>query len=71
MPGRAIMRTIANVSIWFLSLWSPATVAAIGGTVLSVAGLHMVYPPLAYIVPGAGLLALAGWMAAPPSKGKG
>lgn len=71
MPGRGIIDIIAKVSMRFLSLWSPATIAAIGGALLSVAGLHMVYPPLAYIVPGVVLLAFALWMAATPRKDQG
>lgn len=44
------------------------TVAALAGSVLSVVGLHMVYPPLAYIVPGAALLTGGVWMALPQRR---
>lgn len=62
------MRTIRGIGAgvaWFFGLWSPPTLALIGGSALSVVGLHMVYPPLAYLAPGMCLLAFAIWWVAP------
>lgn len=64
---RAILGAIANGSTRLLSLFSLPTVAALVGVALSVAGLHMVYAPLAYIVPGAALVGGAVWLALPPA----
>ena len=66
---RAILGVIANGSKRFLGFFSPPTVAALLGAALSVMGLHMLYPPLAYLVPGASLLAFAIWYVAPLSGG--
>ena len=41
------------------------TLAAVVGAVLSVTGLHMVYAPLAFIVPGVALVAGGVWLALP------
>lgn len=67
---RAILRTTANGSKRLISLFSPPTVAALAGAGLSVTGLHMVYAPLAYIVPGLSLLAFAAWWVAPLVRGR-
>jgi hypothetical protein len=65
-----MLRTTANGSKRVLSLFSPPTVAALAGAGLSVTGLHMLYPPLAYIVPGVSLLAFAAWWVAPLGRGR-
>ena len=49
-------------------LLSLPTVAALVGVALSVVGLHMLFPPLAYIVPGAALVGFGVWLALPPAK---
>lgn len=53
-----------------MGLFTVPTVAALVGAGLSVWGLHMVYPPLAYIVAGLGCL-LAGLWLALPSRPRG
>lgn len=66
--GRAILSIVAYGSKQLIGIFSLPTVAALAGIALSVVGLHMVYPPLAYIVPGLALVAGALWLALPPAK---
>lgn len=70
MPKRvgAILSKVAYGSKQFLGLLSLPTVAALAGTALSVAGLWMVYPPLALILPGLSLLGGSLWLALPAKR---
>lgn len=63
-----ILRAIANGSTRLLGLFTLPTVAALAGSALSVWGLHMVYPPLAFIAPGTALLAGGLWLALPAQR---
>lgn len=63
---RGILHAAAHGSKRFIGLWTPPTVAALAGTVLTVMGLHMVYPPLAFIVPGTSLFLAGLWLAGVP-----
>ena len=47
-------------------MFSPSTVAVLAGAALTVIGLHLVYPPLAYIVPGVTLVIGGLWLAGLP-----
>lgn len=69
--GCAILATIANGSKRLLGLLSPSTVAALAGTALTAYGLHVLYPPLAYIVPGAALTLFGLWLAGATIPGRG
>ncbi len=60
---RAILKTSANGSKRVLGLFSPPTVAALAGLGLTVYGLHMLYAPLAYLIPGGALTAFGLWLA--------
>lgn len=53
-----------------IGLFSIPTVAVLVGAALTVWGLHMVYPPAAYIVPGV-LLMLSGLFLALPARPRG
>lgn len=44
-------------------MFSPPTVAALAGLGLTVYGLHMLYAPLAYLIPGGALTAFGLWLA--------
>lgn len=66
---RVILSLVANGSKRLLGLFTLPTVAALVGTALSVWGLHMVYEPLAFIVPGSALVAGALWLALPARGG--
>ena len=63
------MRTIANGSKRLISLFSPSTVAAFGGLLLTAYGLAGVYEPLAFIVPGACLMVFGLWLAGVFTRG--
>ena len=63
------MRTIANGSKRLIGLLSPSTVVALAGLLLTAYGLAGVYEPLAFIVPGAGLLAFGLWLAGAFTRG--
>jgi hypothetical protein len=65
---RGILSVIANGSTRFLGLFTLPTVAAILGAVVLIVGLHQLFPPLAYIVPGAGALAFGVYLALPERK---
>ena len=65
---RGILSTTANGSKRFGSLFTLPTVAAILGAAVLIAGLHMLFPPLAWIVPGAGALAFGVYLALPERK---
>lgn len=65
---RGILSAIANGSTRVLSLFTLPTVAAILGAAVLIAGLHMLFPPLAWIVPGAGALAFGVYLALPERK---
>lgn len=60
---RGMMRSIANGSKRFIQGFSPPTVAALTGSALTAYGLHMLYAPLAYIVPGIALTWFGLWLA--------
>lgn len=60
---RAILSATAHGSTRLLRLFTPATLAALLGAALTAYGLYMVYPPLAFIVPGTALLAFGLWLA--------
>ena len=65
---RGILSAIANGSKRVVSLFSLPTVAALLGAAVLIAGLHMLFPPLAWIVPGAGALAFGVYLALPERK---
>lgn len=67
---RAILSATVNGSKRLIALFDLPTVAAILGFALLIMGLHMLYPPLAYIVPGAGFLAAGLYLALPERKGE-
>ncbi|MBE0610081.1 MAG: hypothetical protein IH609_11915 [Dehalococcoidia bacterium] len=48
-----------------LALFDPATLFALAGAAMLVAGLAMIYLPLAFLLPGAALIALGLWLALP------
>ena len=59
---------VANGSKQLRELLSLPTVAALVGVALSVVGLHMLFPPLAFIVPGVLLVVGALWLALPAKR---
>ena len=63
---RVILTSTANGSMRVVGLFSPSTVAVLAGAALTVIGLHLVYPPLAYIVPGVTLVIGGLWLAGLP-----
>lgn len=65
---RAILSATVNGSKRLIALFDLPTVAAILGFALLIMGLHMLYPPLAYIVSGAGFLAAGLYLALPERK---
>lgn len=65
---RGILSATANGSKRLIALFTLPTVAALLGAAVLIAGLHMLYPPLAYIVPGAGALAFGVYLALPERK---
>lgn len=65
---RGILSATANGSKRLITLFTLPTVAALLGAAVLIAGLHMLYPPLAYIVPGAGVLAFGVYLALPERK---
>lgn len=62
-PVRAILGTIVKVGTRLIGLFSPPTIAALAGLGLTVYGLHMLYAPLAYLIPGGALTAFGLWLA--------
>lgn len=60
---RGILTSAANGSRRLIGLFTAPTVAVLSGTGLLTAGLHMVYEPLAFIVPGAVLVMSGLWLA--------
>lgn len=65
---RGILSAVAHGSKQLSGLFTLPTVAALLGAAVLIAGLHMLYPPLAYIVPGAGVLAFGVYLALPERK---
>lgn len=59
----AIIAQAVHGSKQFVSLFSPSTVAALAGVALTAYGLHALYEPLAYIVPGLLLMIFGLWLA--------
>lgn len=58
-----IIRATANTVKRFFALFSPSTVSALVGILLTSYGLLQLYEPLAYIIPGLMLLAFGLWLA--------
>ncbi len=63
-----MLSVIVKGSTRLISSFSLPTVAALVGAALSVWGLHMVYPPLAFVVPGVTLLGFGVWLALPVQR---
>ena len=63
------MRTIANGSKRLIGIFSPSTVAALGGLLLTGYGFAGVYEPLAFMVPGALLMMFGLWLAGVFTRG--
>lgn len=60
---RGILTLTAKVGTRLIGLFDVPTCAALVGIGLTAYGLHMLFPPLAYIVPGAALLTFGLWLA--------
>ena len=61
-------RRIAQGSKRFAGLFSFPTGAVLVGGSLTIPGLYMIYPPLALLLPGTGLIALGAWLVVPPKR---
>lgn len=67
---RGTIAAIVEVPKQVIDLLTAPTLAVLGGAGLLIWGLHMVYEPLAYIVPGAVLAALGSLAALRMARGR-
>jgi hypothetical protein len=63
---RGMLRVTAEASKRFLGLWTPATILALSGLSALGWGLHLMYPPLPYVILGAFGLGFGLWLAGVP-----
>jgi hypothetical protein len=67
---RGTIAAIVQVPKQMIGLLSAPTLAVLGGAGLLIWGLHMIYEPLAYIVPGIALAAFGSLAALRMAQGR-